>query len=276
MQSYLQKNIIHCIGDSHASFFSGRNDMQPEWPGRAKNAIPLFRAYRLGPVVAYNLCKTGTTTQGREKLFAVLSGIPEKSIILLCFGEIDCRVHMIRQAELQNRDVLEIANECANRYFSVIKEVHKNFDVIVWNVIPSSRQNKIYDKEFPSYGTSAQRNMATSSFNAILNKLLQAEQVKALSIFDELLDEEGKTNQYYYGDDIHLSQMAMPLAVRKLQLLYPENKFSLFHANILDKLPAAVQFKVFTSMSRLKANMKKLKKRFSENQAHEKYCNIKR
>lgn len=261
MQPYMKEDVIHCIGDSHASFFSGCNEMQPEWPGQAKNTIPLFRAYRLGPVVAYNLCKAGTKTQGREKLFAILAGIPQNSIVLLCFGEIDCRVHMIRQAEKQNRDVVEIAEECAQRYFLVIKEIQRNFDVIVWNVIPSSRKDEIHNMEFPSCGTSAERNKATFSFNTTLNELLQAEQVKLLSLFDDLLDEEGNTNQYYYGDAIHLSQRAMPLVVSKIQQLYPEKKFPLFHAKILNMLSGPVQMQLFRSLSLLKANHKKIKEK---------------
>ncbi len=256
----MKENIIHCIGDSYASFFSGHNEMQPRWPDKAKIAIPLFRAYRLGAVVAYNLCKAGAKTQGREKLFAVLAGLPQNSIVLLCFGEIDCRVHMIRQAEMQNLDVSEIAKECAQRYFSVIKEVHnKNFDVVVWGVIPSSRQDYITCKEFPAYGTTAERNKATFSFNAALNELSQAEHIKFLSLFDELLDEEGNTNQYYYGDSIHLSQRAMPLVVNKIQQLYPEKKFPLFHATILNILSDAMQMQIFRSLSLLRAYHKKIK-----------------
>ncbi|MGV8058364.1 MAG: hypothetical protein AB2L12_10130 [Smithellaceae bacterium] len=257
----MKENVIHCIGDSHTSFFSGHNEIQPEWPRQTKNAIPLFRAYRLGPVVAYNLCKTGTKTQGREKLFSVLSGIQKKSIVLLCFGEIDCRVHIIRQAEIRNIDVSEIAKECAQRYFSVIKEVHENFDVIVWNVIPSSHQDKIISEEFPSYGTSSERNKATVSFNAALNELLQAEHIKSLSIFDKLLDEEGKTNQDYYGDDIHLSQRAMPQVVSQIKQLYPENTFLIFNAGILNMLPDATQIWLFRIISNLKANSKMIREK---------------
>jgi hypothetical protein len=233
--------------------------MQPEWPSQTKNTIPLFKAYRLGAVVAYNLCKTGTKTQGREKLFSILAGIPKKSIVLLCFGEIDCRVHMIRQAEIQNLNVSEIAKECAWRYFSVIKEVHGDFEVVVWNVIPSSRQDKINSTEFPSCGTSNERNKATFSFNTALNELLQTEQIKFLSVFDKLLDEKGNTNPFYYGDDIHLSQRAMPLVISKIKELYPENDFSLFYTGVLNMLPNAIQIRIFHLMSNFKANHKKIK-----------------
>lgn len=225
----MNENVIHCIGDSHASFFSGCSEMQPEWPRQAKNTI-----------------------------------------ILLCFGEIDCRVHMIRQAEIQNLSMSEIARKCANRYFSVIKEVQRDFEVVVWNVIPSSPQDKINSAEFPPYGTSKERNKTTAIFNAVLNELLKAERIKVLSAFDDLLDEKGNTNQYYYGDDIHLSQRAMPLVVCKVKQLYPKNEFTLFHSCIINILPDAAQIRVFYLLSNLKADHKKIKEKIHTKIKHTK------
>ena len=65
--------LFHCIGDSHASFFSGRDRMCPKWPeGDAKSRLPFFRYYRLGPVLAYNLGTPGTASRGHERLTELL------------------------------------------------------------------------------------------------------------------------------------------------------------------------------------------------------------
>ena len=47
--------MIHCIGDSHSSVFSGEEKMQDVWPERSNDTIDFFRSYRIGPATAYNL-----------------------------------------------------------------------------------------------------------------------------------------------------------------------------------------------------------------------------
>jgi len=56
--------VIHCLGDSHVCFFSGQDRIfQAGLP--AKNILPFFRAWHLGPALAYNLVKPGSTSGGR-------------------------------------------------------------------------------------------------------------------------------------------------------------------------------------------------------------------
>ena len=61
--------MIHIIGDSHVSFFSGTTYMQPTWPCYVDNAdknnarasyIKGVRQYRLGPLTAYNFEKNAS------------------------------------------------------------------------------------------------------------------------------------------------------------------------------------------------------------------------
>ena len=142
-------NIIYCIGDSHASFFSGTDQMQPIYPEAGKNLIPLFRSYRLGPVLAYSLPKLETRSQGREKLLALLSEIPVGSRIMLLFGEIDCRVHLLKQAEQRSESLEKVVKECVDRYFSVVKEIKdKGYQVMLFGVIPSLLKSNIVEPDF--------------------------------------------------------------------------------------------------------------------------------
>ena len=212
-------NVIHCIGDSHASFFSGQNDIQPIWLEGSDDVIPFFKTYRLGAVLAYNLCKLGTRMRGREKLISLLDNfIPKGSTVMLCFGEIDCRAHLLKQAELQRRDLSEVVRKCVERYFSVILEIReKRYKVLVWNVIPSARADQIKNPEFPSYGNCLKRNKVTMLFNDYLMGLLKSESIPMISIYDKLIDKKGFTKRRYYRDEVHLSQRAMPLAIREIQ-----------------------------------------------------------
>src|SRR5215510_11271588 len=104
---------IYCVGDSHVCFFSGEDKIQPAWPEIGDDQLPWFRSYRLGPVLAYNLCRVSASNRGRENLFDVCEyHIPGGASLLLCFGEIDCRVHLQKQSILQCRLLQDVVAEC--------------------------------------------------------------------------------------------------------------------------------------------------------------------
>lgn len=220
--------MIHCIGDSHASFFSGVDRIQPPWPELSDDRLRGFRTYRLGPVLAYNLCERETTTRGKEKLFEIVeTRVSREDRILLAFGEIDCRAHLLRQVESQGRDVKDIVRECVERYRSVILQVREmGFGVLVWNAVPSTRYDKIEDQEFPVYGTCRERNLATRLFNETLQRLGPGDGFRFVSIFDHLVDQDGLTRMEYFMDPIHLSQAAMPLAAKEFERLLPGEKLA--------------------------------------------------
>jgi len=218
---------IYCIGDSHVSFFSGEDNTQPLWPKPSQDRLPFFKSFRLGAILAYNLVEYNTQMKGREILFTLLDRgipVPERSIppesnVLLCFGEIDCRAHLLKQAEQQKRPVESVVEECANRYFSVAQEVKRlGYDVFLWNVIPSTRFEFVGNKEFPTYGACLERNYVTRLFNDNLDAACATNDITFVSIFDQLLALDGLTNMDFYRDKVHLSQKAMPLALNALKL----------------------------------------------------------
>ena len=200
-----QKFVIHCIGDSHASFFSGKNCSQKSWPKKSIDKYHFLKSYRLGPVLAYNLCSYKAKSRGREKLFYLLNHIlPLGSIILFCFGEIDCRAHLLKQSEIREKDIHEIIRECVDRYFSVIREVKdKGFEVLVFNVTPSSYNSN--QREFPFYGTDLERIKVTKFFNQYLKQKLAKCNIIFIDIFNTLVSENNEILDSYYRDSIHLS-----------------------------------------------------------------------
>ena len=129
---------LHCIGDSHTAFFTGYNKIQPEYPQSFKSIVKNIYTYRLGSSLAYNLCEPHSRTKSRQKLFEIIDTLHYKTdILLLSFGEVDCRAHVIKQAELKNITMEDAVKECALRYLSVIKEL-KEFDtysVVIQNAL---------------------------------------------------------------------------------------------------------------------------------------------
>jgi len=245
-------DVIHCIGDSHASFFSGQNGMQPRWPEKASNVIPFLNSYRLGAVLAYNLCQEGSSSHGREKLFNLLREIPKGSYVLMSFGEIDCRAHLIKQAQKQNRLITEVVPECVKRYFDVLLEIKKDFNVIAWAVIPSTSLENIIDPRYPHVGSNHERNDVTKIFNDNLKMLAQKNAIPFISIFHQLIYPDGSTNNKFFIDKIHLSQRAMPLFIKQLEKDLPAFHKKLYINKIILKLPDNLQYQLITLQSTTK------------------------
>jgi len=163
------------------------------------------------------LKEKNTTSRGNEKLHEVIKNIPPGSNILMCFGEIDCRVHLLKQSLDQKRKIEYVVDECVERYFNVIKNVKNNFNVMIWAVVPSTPSEKVIDARFPHFGTNIERNYVTKIFNKKLENLCMKNNITYITLFNKLINIDGTTNKKYFGDNVHLSQNAMPIAIQEIQ-----------------------------------------------------------
>ena len=204
---------IYCIGDSHCRFFSKKNIPKKGYKGLHK----YFDIYWLGASTAYGLVKSKTRTNGSKNMFKYLKRIPKGSTVMLFFGEIDCRCHLVRQAHKQNRDFEDLAKECVDRYFSVIsKIISMGFYVVVFNVVPSTLSKN--SKQYPSYGNHKDRNKISKMFNKYLSELCKNKCV-FISVFDKFIKENLKTKDSYYMDSIHLGKKAYPIVIEEMNKL---------------------------------------------------------
>ncbi len=200
--------------------------MQPTWPKKSRNRLTGFRCYRLGPVLAYSLQREGSTSRGRERLFEVISTLPHGASVLLCFGEIDCRAQLSKQAAKQNRPIEEIVDECVAAYLSVGREIALlGFDVAYWQVPPPTLM--VGDQwEFPAVGTYEERLEITCRFNSSLSALAKTEGHKWISIFETLTNNENRPQPHFFLDGVHLSQHAMPATIMVVKENFSEIDFS--------------------------------------------------
>ena len=113
------KNTIYVIGDSHTDLFTQNKISAKKFLGQIEkkwflaanySCAPKIIAYHLDAVLAYSLGKKGTSNKVTEKIEYLLKGgfIPPGSLLILSFGEIDCRVHVKRQAEINKVSQLEV------------------------------------------------------------------------------------------------------------------------------------------------------------------------
>lgn len=218
---------IYCLGDSHVSFFAGEDKIQPGWPQRANECLPWFRVFHLGPALAFNLSRSGSTFQSRERLFAALTQfVPAGARVLLCFGEIDCRAHILKQAAKQGLPVEQIVANCLDSYFQAVREVQaRGFEVIVYNAVATrlrTPRKPKPDDDYIAVGSWSERNTATRLFNAGAKTRCAACGAKFLENYRGVVDANDRTVEWFFFDAIHLSQRAMPLTLRALARLFPD------------------------------------------------------
>lgn len=212
--------MIHCIGDSHVSIFTGKDKISEGHPC-IFDSMPYFRTYRLGPHTAHGVGTLGH--HGYNSLFELLESIPIEDPILLSYGEIDCRVHVIAQAEKQNKTIKEVVKDIVHRYAETIRRVQhiRNNRIIIWCPVPTLNHYdpNAYIQEinpYPHIGKSQERNIATLFFEEELNNQFTCESIIILSIFKYVVNKDFLTDDKYYMDGVHLSQKAMPLIMSEL------------------------------------------------------------
>jgi lysophospholipase L1-like esterase len=217
----LTKGLVYVIGDSHVCALSGRNVIHDSFPIDLGDGIPWIRSIRLGAVLAYNLVSLDTRNQGRQRLFTVLRILPPGANVLLCFGEIDCRAHLLKQAEKQARPLVAIVRECVRRYARVIREVQSlDFRVGVLAPFASSWDRVDPSIDFPYVGTCQERNAVTRLFTSSLTEQCAKLTVPVISILDDLVDKNGQSNRKYFLDGCHLSTRALPLLLPRIRTAF--------------------------------------------------------
>jgi lysophospholipase L1-like esterase len=211
--------MIHFIGDSHSSIFSGNYDMQPIWPEKSNNVLPNFKSYRIGPATSYKLSE-------KEFIISTILNnevIKDNDYVFFCFGEIDCRAHLIKQSELQNKNISDIVKDCVEKYFEFIKKYHSiGYKIGVWGPIASWSEKKPYTTG-PSFGTTKERNIVTKLYNETLEELCIENNILFTTMFYDMIDENLDTNENYLDDwdgcHIHLNSNSIPVILEKFKNL---------------------------------------------------------
>lgn len=204
--------MIHCIGDSHVSFFTGVNKYRPTTYPDPLDCIKGFRTYNLSPLTAYSFI------DDRHRMIQdakrVMRMIPKSDTIMYCFGEIDCRFRIVQKAIKNKTWIKYETDKLIEKYFDTISKLQehgwKNF--IIYCPAPT-----LYTKEEildVHTGTYYQILLAKAWFSSIVLKRLPK---NSISLFFDFYKNGYYKDATYYRDHIHLSQKAMPLFIRKLR-----------------------------------------------------------
>lgn len=211
---------VICIGDSHAAFFSGLHTFQYIWPEPSPQWLPHVSGHYIASSLAFSLNRRNTTERGLEKLEAFLSSkdLVRGSSVMLSFGEIDLRNHVIGQSIAQNRPVEEIVGDCVESYRTAVERVlAAGHRAMIWAPPASRPDGAAYGHMFPTTGNEVERNAATRSFIQAMRAAMAPIGVPVISIFDEMISENLRTDGRYFMDSCHLNMAATPLAIAAMR-----------------------------------------------------------
>jgi len=225
IKRHSQNNSIIVIGDSHTYYFSGQEVIHPQKIAyhhgvinSSENLIPEFSPIHIGPVLAYNANKYETTTRGKEKIDYLISKkvIKRGDPLLFCYGEIDIRNHVVRQARDQGVELERVIDRVLANYLAFLVSMQKEgYQVACWGPTPSFPDREKPNKAFPTFGDEITRNKATLYFNERLKIVCLQSGIGFISIAEKVIDEHGRIKQDYFVDGCHLSQKAWALVAKE-------------------------------------------------------------
>ena len=194
--------MIYCFGNSHVNFFT---DDHPETNNRwTCDSAGIFTSYCIGPVIAYNFTKNHL-----PKVLQILSSNKnfnfDEDYVMIVIGEVDCRWHLPKQINDQNRQMEEVVEECVNRFFEsffILRE--KGYKFIGWGGHPSTTAGHSNNMDSPVFGDCKSRNKISSHFKNIYKQKCLENNIPFISILEDLIDDDGLTRMDFFRDYCHL------------------------------------------------------------------------
>jgi hypothetical protein len=198
------KAKLFIFGNSHVSAFSGTDEIVDDTLQRSESEDSIYMFQRLGPCTAYNFFWNPNYYPRVLQLLEEHNPKKEFTVCLL-LGEIDCRVHIGRNAEKTSRPINECIEEVIDRYLLCLLDLkQRGYRVLVFAVQPASTCPPSTNPDGPVHGHFIFRNLLTRQFNSVLEYKSKLHGFLFCSIFDTLMEDETTPNMEYFIDYVHL------------------------------------------------------------------------
>lgn len=189
--------LIYVVGDSHTLSFSLHSP---------------YITHHLGAVTAFNILKENSSTGSKEKLFSIANIInKKKDVLMLVFGEIDCRIHVYRKFKKSKETIAmeTIIDQTIDNYFIAIEKLKKmGINVVIYGVPPANYQQNVYSYDY--YAEPDVQAKIKNSFNTKLKNKCDQNGLKYLEVFHEFSDNKGFILKEYSQDELHLNDKILP------------------------------------------------------------------
>jgi len=199
----LNRPVVHVIGDSHGKLFRWHRP---------------FVVHHLGAATAHNLAKASSTTGSNRKLFDIIGRVSSKDIVMLVFGEIDCRIHLYYQYKKGNesRPLAELVDDTIASYGSVLEKIRAlGIEPVVQGVPPATRVRNEY--RYPFYAPPEAHSRISRMFNERLRALCESNGYRYIDVHTGFSDADGFMLEEYAADEIHLNGKAAEHVKRELR-----------------------------------------------------------
>lgn len=210
------KRLI-AIGDSHSTFWRGRNEIYAE-----SSLFEGLDVEHLGPATAHNLFSNGENSPYIKILFNKIDQWKDQyGAAILCFGEIDCRVHILKYSIINKKSLNFVVENTVKNYMNFVDwfKLCFNMPIIIWGPGPTTSTTRIsFNANYPSIGTERERNYITYLFNsALAREAALRPGVTHASVFEDLVDIAGLTRPDALFDGCHVDVKIMGNALRALR-----------------------------------------------------------
>lgn len=203
---FARKRAVHVIGDSHTGIFRRRKP---------------FIVYWLGPATAHNLKNPSSTTMSNKKLKGILNHlIAEGDMVLLLFGEVDCRIHIYNRYVLSggSRTLEEVVDDTISRYGEVLDEIDgMGIDFHVGSVTPGGTEGNVFG--VPNYPPPEMRPVINRVYNERLHRYCRTRGYSFIDVYSVVVDDKGLIKTEYRSQDgTHLNSRGVRLFEERLGL----------------------------------------------------------
>jgi hypothetical protein len=154
--------MIHIIGDSHSRCFERESD---------KSIV----AHWLGAATALNLWKKNKSIE--EIIFQ--NG--KESRYFLCFGEIDCRIHIYNKHMETGVPEYVLITNTLNSYIGYASYLKRIYNISIMAAPPQGTQENYF--EYPHYATREHRQEITDYFNMWLEEFCRRDKLPFIDIW---------------------------------------------------------------------------------------------
>lgn len=217
--------LVHVIGDSHSWAFKQNRS---------------FIIHNIGPATAYNLVNKNSTVRSNEKLFAVIRNIDvKKDIVIMVFGEIDCRVHFYNQFRKNNGAISidDLMGKTISNYGEVLGQLRDmGVSFLVYGILPAPKhiirypayatekmKRDLFDEftgSYPHMASPDVRAGLNKKFNDRLKSFCEDNGYRYIDIYPVVSDANGFIDDNYAADEIHVNGRIMPFINKLLYEKY--------------------------------------------------------
>lgn len=185
--------MIHCFGNSHINTFSNKSYLSYE-------SNDIFKLYHLGPTIAYNFYNNHY-----NKVLSLLPQICKNEYVSLILGEVDCRLHIPKQADIQNRTDEDVVKEVVDRMFLCYDDIIKNgYCPIVFSTHPTTKTIDLENADY-IYGDMYRRNNICVLWNNYCEYMCNLKNIPFVSFYSLLVNDKNETFMEYFLDYCHIN-----------------------------------------------------------------------